>query len=80
MIIIYNLPVEHPPDFEIRLSQLPAWAQKQVLSRPSIAAKVSKKSLKKESVASGSSNSNKPPLSVKGKWAEVGHFCLQLYC
>ena len=56
-------------DFRFSLSQLPPWAQKQMLSRPSVACKVE----------SGGGRVPPPsvssPARVYGRWAEVSKQC-----
>ena len=52
------------PDFRFSISELPRWAQKQLLTRPSVAAEVEKR----ERQPLPTSNT---PIRVAGKWAEV---------
>lgn len=56
-------------NFRLSVSQLPRWAQKQVIARPSIAKSISTGSLER---ATGQS---KTPTPVEGRWAQVSqHF------
>lgn len=55
--------LQNQPDFDFRLSMLPAWAQKAAMSRPSVAGQV-----KDFSVNSATDGGTK---TVEGKWAEV---------
>ena len=73
-----------PGEIELRLSQLPPWAQKQMLSRPSVAQSVvSSAASTAASIASGGVGGGAPPrppaaaavgetaAPLEGKWAQV---------
>ena len=66
----FMLPEEQDSsNFRLSVSQLPRWAQKQVIARPSIAKSISTGSLER---ATGQS---KAPTPVEGRWAQVSqHF------
>ena len=60
-----------PGEFELRLSQLPPWAQKQVLSRPSMAKNVCSVDPSEPKSTSIEAGVGKAPAPLEGKWAEV---------
>ena len=53
------------PDFRFSISELPRWAQKQLLTRPSMAAQLKGRDGRPLPVI------NTPATKVSGKWAEV---------
>ena len=56
----------------MRFSQLPPWAQKQMLSRPSVAEKVGSEGSRGPKEAPGEGGvGGKTPAPLEGKWAEV---------
>ena len=64
--------ITSPGEFELRFSQLPPWAQKQVLSRPSMADNVcpiAPDEVKCALIEGG--GVGKGPAPLEGKWAEV---------
>lgn len=60
-------------NFRLSVSQLPRWAQKQVIARPSIAKSISTGSLER---ATGQS---KTPTPVEGRWAQVSQHFQTMY-
>ena len=56
---------EESASFRLSVSQLPAWAQKQVISRPSIAKSIS------TSVLERATGESKAPVPIGGRWAQV---------
>lgn len=59
------------PDFDFRLSMLPAWARKMAMSRPSVAPHADLRRVH----SAESVNATEPPISrsVEGRWAEVNY-------
>ena len=63
-----------PGEFDMRLSQLPPWAQKQMLSRPSVAKTVSSQAAVVGGGGAGPARTAAVGESapLEGKWAQVG--------
>lgn len=59
------------PDFDFRLSMLPAWARKVALSRPSVAQQQQQQQASKDLKRVHSAESGVPSRLAEGKWAEV---------
>lgn len=71
-----------PGEIEFRLSQLPPWAQKQMLSRPSVAQSVSSASAAASSAGGGlskpSDTGETAAAPLEGKWAQVSSTSVRL--
>ena len=79
-----------PGEIELRLSQLPPWAQKQMLSRPSVAQSVSSATAAASSAGVGGVGPPRPAATaagtgetaapLEGKWAQVSEcVCVHVY-
>ena len=57
--------------FRLSVSQLPSWAQKQVMTRPSIAGNIGARALERATEVGGQSRATPLVPAVGGRWAQV---------